>query len=142
MKEKVLLVDDEEEFIDLLSERLETREMDVSKTTSALDAIDKVKDENYDAIILDLKMPEMDGIEALQKIININPDMQIIILTGHASVDKGIKAMKLGAMDFVEKPVKMEDLVRKIEKAKANKMVIAEKNLSEKLQDIISQKGW
>ncbi len=142
MKDKILLVDDEQDFIDLLSERLESRDIDVEKSTTGEKAVDKVKDENYDAVVLDLKMPGMDGIEALKKIMEINPEMQIIILTGHATVDKGVKAMKLGALDFIEKPVKMDELLEKINKAKANKMLITEKRLSNKLKDILSKKSW
>ncbi len=142
MGEKVLLVDDEKDFIEALGERMENRGMNVSTTTSAKDAIKMVKEESYDAIVLDLQMPEMDGIEALKAIKKINPDMQVILLTGHATVEKGIEAMKLGAMDLIEKPADIETIAEKIKKAQAKKMILVEKKTEEKIRKIISTKAW
>jgi len=142
MGEKVLLVDDEKDFIEALGERMENRGMNVSTTTSAKDAIKRVKKESYDAIVLDLQMPEMDGMEALKAIKKINPDMQVILLTGHATVEKGIEAMKLGAMDLIEKPTDIETIAEKIKKAQANKIILVEKKTEEKVRKIISTKGW
>ena len=104
MTEKVLLVDDEADFLDTLSERMRDRGMDVSTTTSAEDALKKLDAESYDAIVLDLMMPEMDGLELLKAIKKKRPELQVILLTGYATVGKGIEAMKLGAVDFLEKP--------------------------------------
>jgi len=142
MGEKVLLVDDEKDFIEALGERMENRGMNVSTTTSAKDAIKRVEEEAYDAIVLDLQMPEMDGIEALKAIKKINPDMQVILLTGYATVEKGIEAMKLGAMDLIEKPADIETIAEKIKKAQANKIILVEKKPEEKIRKIMSAKGW
>jgi DNA-binding NtrC family response regulator len=142
MAEKVLLVDDEPDFLDSLAERMRARGMDVSTTTSAEEAIRKAETESYDAIVLDLMMPEMDGIEVLQAIKQKRPEVGVILLTGYASLDKGIQAMKLGAMDFVEKPADLKILSEKIRKAHAQKMVLAEKKLQEKLKRIIQEKSW
>jgi DNA-binding NtrC family response regulator len=142
MTEKVLLVDDEPDFLDSLAERMRARGMDVSTTTSAEEAIRKAETESYDAIVLDLMMPEMDGIEVLQTIKQKRPDVGIILLTGYATLDKGIQAMKLGAMDFVEKPADLKILSEKIKQAHAQKMVLAEKKLQEKLKRIIQGKSW
>ena len=142
MEEKVLLVDDEKDFIEALGERMANRGMNVSTTTSAKDAVKKVEEESYDAIVLDLQMPEMDGIEALKAIKKINPDMQVILLTGHATVEKGIEAMKLGAMDLIEKPADIETIAEKIKKAQANKMILVEKKTEKKIRQIMSTKAW
>jgi len=142
MEEKILLVDDEKDFIEALGERMKNRGMNVSTTTSAKDALKKVEEEPYDAIILDLQMPEMDGIEALKAIKKKNPDMQVILLTGHATVEKGIEAMKLGAMDLIEKPADIETIAEKIKKAQANKMILVEKKTEEKIRKILWTKGW
>ena len=142
MEEKVLLVDDEKDFLDALGERMANRGMNVSTTTSAKDAVKRVKEESYDAIVLDLQMPEMDGIEALKAIKKINPDMQVILLTGHATVEKGIEAMKLGAMDLIEKPADIETIAEKIKKAQANKMILVEKKTEKKIRQIMSTKAW
>ena len=142
MTEKVLLVDDEKDFIDTLSERMETRGMNVSSTVSPKEALDMVDKESFDAVVLDLKMPEMDGLEVLKKIKEKNPDIQVILLTGHATVQKGIEAMKLGAMDLIEKPVDLSTLTDKIKKAQAQKMILVEKKTTEKIQKIMRSKSW
>jgi len=142
MAEKVLLVDDEQDFLDSLAERMRARGMDVSTTTSAEEAIKKAETESFDAIVLDLMMPEMDGIEVLQAIKEKRPDVGIILLTGYATLDKGIEAMKMGAMDFVEKPADLKVLSEKIKEARAQKMVLAEKRIQEKVKRIIQGKSW
>ncbi len=142
MEEKVLLVDDEKDFIEALGERMANRGMNVSTTTSPIDAVKKAGEESYDAIVLDLQMPEMDGIEALKAIKKINSDMQVILLTGHATVEKGIEAMKLGAMDLIEKPADIEAIAEKIKKARANKMILVEKKTEKKIRQIMSTKAW
>ena len=142
MDERVLLIDDEQDFMDVLSERMRDRGMRVSTTTSAVEALDKADEENFDAIILDLMMPEMNGLEALTRLREKNPDLQIILLTGHATVEKGIEAMKLGALDFLEKPIDIQALNAKIKEAKAHKMLLVEKRTEEAIKNIIGCKGW
>jgi len=142
MSEKVLLIDDEEEFLSALSERMEIRGMDVKTAATADSAVAALDSNEYDAIVLDLQMPDMNGIEMLKAIKVRHPDMQVILLTGHATVEAGIQAMKLGAMDFMEKPADIESLTEKIKKAQAKKMVIVEKKTAGKVNDILSHKGW
>jgi len=142
MSENVLLIDDEKEFLDTLSERMQARGMNVSTSTSPVDALHKVENQHFDAIILDMMMPEMDGLEALVRLKEKNPDMQIILLTGHATVDKGVEAMKLGATDFLEKPIDIKVLSEKIKNAHAQKMILVEKRTEEKLKQIMKTKGW
>ena len=142
MPEKVLLVDDEVDFLETLSERMRVRGMDVTTSASPLDALKKVQEKDYDAIIMDLKMPQMDGLQLLKVLKEKNPDLQIILLTGHATVEKGIEAMKLGATDFLEKPVDLKVLTEKIHKAQAKKMIIVKKHTEEKIKKILKVKGW
>jgi DNA-binding NtrC family response regulator len=142
MSEKVLLVDDEHDFVETLAERMRARGMEVSATTSPIDALKKTETENYDAIILDLMMPEMDGLEALRILKEKNPDLQVILLTGQATVEKGVEAMKLGATDLMEKPADLKTLTEKIRKARARKMIIVEKKTEERIKTIIGGKGW
>ncbi|OQY13206.1 MAG: two-component system response regulator [Desulfobacteraceae bacterium 4572_19] len=142
MSEKVLIIDDEKDFLEALSQRMIARDMEVSTATTAKEAIKKAKAKTFDAIIVDLQMPEMDGLETLKELKKINPDLQIILLTGHATVEKSIKAMKLGAMDLLEKPADIKVLIEKIHKAKAKKMILVEKHTEEKIEQIVGSKGW
>lgn len=142
MTEKVLLVDDEEDFIEALAERMRSRGMEVSSTTSPIDALKKAEAESYDAVILDLMMPEMDGLETLRVLKEKNPDLQVILLTGQATVEKGVEAIKMGAMDLMEKPADLKTLTEKIKKAHAKKMIIVEEKTTERIKTIIEGKAW
>jgi len=142
MSEKVLLVDDEVEFLDTLSERMRNRGMEVATASTGIEALQKVDKESFDVIILDLQMPGVDGLEALKVLKAKRPELQVILLTGHATIEKGIEAMKLGAMDFLEKPADLSQLTEKIKKAQAKKMLIVEKQNEDKIKKILEEKGW
>ncbi len=86
-------------------------------------------------------MPEMNGIEALVALREKNPDLQIILLTGYATMDAGIEAMKLGATDFLEKPIDIKTLTEKIKEAHAKKMILVEKRKREKIRQAIMEKS-
>jgi len=138
----VLLVDDEEQFLDVLSQRLEARGLKVDAVTSGEDAVRQVEDKNFDAIVIDLAMPGIDGIETLKRIKEKRPDLEIIMLTGHATVKSGIEAMKLGAEDFLEKPVDLNELLERIGEAKNKRMLIVEKDRQEEVKKILKSKTW
>ena len=142
MEASVLLVDDEEQFLDALSQRLETRGLKVDTVTSGEEALKQVEDQNFDAIIVDLAMPGIDGIETLKRIKEKRPDLEIIMLTGHATVKSGIDAMKLGAEDFLEKPVDLNELLKKIGEAKNKRMLVVEKGRQDEIRKIIKSKTW
>ncbi|RJP17507.1 MAG: response regulator [Candidatus Abyssobacteria bacterium SURF_5] len=140
--EKVLLVDDEQEFTQTLSERMESRGLQVVTAENGPTALRKAEEESFDAIILDIMMPGMDGIETLRRLREINPKLQVIMLTGHATVKTGIEATKLGALDFLEKPADIKQLLEKIDQAKTNKMLLVEEENEEKIKKILKSKGW
>ncbi|MBC8209282.1 MAG: response regulator [Desulfobulbaceae bacterium] len=142
MTEKILLVDDEKDFVETLAERMRSRDMGVTTATSAEDALEMIGEQSFDAIVLDLQMPGMNGLEALEAIKKKNPNLQVILLTGQATVEKGIQAMKLGAMDLLEKPADIDTLTEKIKKASAQKMVLVNAETEKKLKDIMGGKGW
>jgi DNA-binding NtrC family response regulator len=142
MAEKVLIVDDDKAFLAILSERMQNRGMEVSTAESAAEALQMLEKESFDAVLLDLMMPEMGGIEALQVMRKKQPEVQVIFVTGHPSVSKGVEAMKLGAMDFISKPVDMGELTEKIKEAKAGRMILVEKQSQEKIKKILTDKGW
>ena len=141
MREKIMLVDDETEFLEVMSERLASRGIDVTTSTSAENAIERLGKEPFDAVILDLQMPGMDGLEALKHMKEKRPELQVILLTGHATVEKGVEAIKLGAMDLIEKPADLESLKEKIKKAKEKKMLIVEKENQDKIMDALKRYG-
>lgn len=121
MPAKVLIVDDEKDFLDIMAERIGARGMAVSTATSAENALKMVLKEDYDAVIMDLMMPEMDGFKALKLFKETRPDIPIILLTANVPEEKCIEAIKLGAMDIIEKPADLNLLTQKIKEAKARK---------------------
>lgn len=139
MSEKVLLVDDEPEFLEVMSERMKARGMVVTTTGSADQALAILEKESFDAIVMDFQMPGMDGMAALKSIKQKKPELQIILLTGYATIEKTVEAMKIGATDFLEKPADLEALTEKIKKAKAEKMLIVEKQTEEKIKEILQR---
>lgn len=142
IKADILLVDDEEQFLKVLSQRLEGRGMKVETSESGEDAIKKVREKEFDAIILDLAMPGINGIETLKRIRSENPEMQIIMLTGHGSVEKGVEAIKAGAVDFLEKPADLNKIMEKISEAKRKRVILVEKKHEEHIKEILKSKGW
>ncbi|MBW2607574.1 MAG: response regulator [Deltaproteobacteria bacterium] len=114
----VLIVDDEEDFLETIIKRLNKRQVDASGARSGEEALELLKEKIFDVVILDIKMPGgMDGIEALREIKEIQPLTEVILLTGHASVETSIEGMKLGAFDYLLKPIKLDDLLKKIAQA-------------------------
>jgi len=117
MKARLLIVDDEEQFVEALSERLSMRDYDVTTALTGEDAIVKLTNYNFDVVILDVHLPRIDGTEVLRKIKNLKPLTEVIMLTGHGTVEMAIEGMKLGAFDFLMKPCDTKDLTLKIDKA-------------------------
>jgi DNA-binding NtrC family response regulator len=122
MHAKVLLVDDEAPFVETLAKRLDKRDLTVLVALSGPEALEKLEKESHiDVVVLDVKMPGMDGIEALKAIKAKYPLVEVIMLTGHATVESAIDGMKLGALDYLMKPCDMEILLAKVMEAKAKK---------------------
>ena len=117
MKARLLIVDDEQQFVEALSERLSMRDYDVTTALTGEDAIEKITNYNFDVVILDVRLPGIDGTAVLHEIKNLKPLTEVIMLTGHGTVEMAIEGMKLGAYDFLMKPCETEDLTVKIEKA-------------------------
>ena len=140
--ERVLLVDDEADFVEALSARMEARGVIVETADRGPVALEKMKAQRFDVVVLDLAMPGMDGIETLSAMREHDPDLQVILLTGRATVQKGIEAMKLGAMDFLEKPADINLLLERIQQAKAKSVERVEQKTEQVIQDILRTKGW
>lgn len=118
MKTKILLVDDEVEFVSTLSERLQLRGYDVGTANNALEALAFVYKEPPDVIILDLRIPGMDGIETLKTIKKFDPTIEVIMLTGHGDIRSVEEGMKSGAFEYIMKPVDISELTAKIDIAR------------------------
>jgi DNA-binding NtrC family response regulator len=139
---KVLLVDDELEFVEALADRLEARGLEVVKANSGQEALALADGKTFDAIVLDMAMPGMDGLETLEGLLSINQDLQVILLTGRATLEQAATAIRIGALDLLEKPAEIETLVEKIEMAATKRWSLEEKRIEEKVADIMRKKGW
>jgi len=142
MKIKVLLVDDEREFIQTLAERLEVRDFSVQTAFDGDEAISKIREQDFDVVVLDVLMPGKNGIETLREIKSIKPLVNVIMLTGHATVETAIDGMKAGAFDYLLKPTDTNDLVGKITKAHNIKADQEERILQAEIDKIIGKTGW
>jgi len=109
---RVLVVDDERDFIDLFVKRFSKRNLDVAFAYNGQDALIHLRDHPADVVVLDVKMPGMDGLEVLREIKRRHP-----MLTGHGSAESGLRGMSLGAYDYVMKPFRIDDLMQRIQKA-------------------------
>jgi DNA-binding NtrC family response regulator len=139
---RVLVVDDEEDFLETLVNRLEKRNIDTTGVASGEEALEVIKKKLFDVVILDVKMPGgIDGIEALREIKKIQPLAEIILLTGHASVETSIEGMKLGAFDYLLKPIKLEELLIKLGQAFEKKDIHEQKIRRAKIKELVRFPG-
>ena len=138
----ILVVDDEEDFLETLVNRLKKRKIDTTGVRSGEEALDLMNKKQFDVVILDIKMPGgMDGIETLREIKKIQPLAEVILLTGHASVETSIEGMKLGAFDYILKPVKLEELLTKLAQAFEKKDSHEQKIRSARIRELIRFPG-
>jgi DNA-binding NtrC family response regulator len=137
-----LLVDDEKDFIESLAERLQLRDFDVKSALNGDDAIKLVSENEFDVIILDVKMPGKSGIETLKEIKKLNQLSQVIMLTGHATVESAIQGMKLGAYDYIMKPTVTEDLITLINKAYKIVEEHRDRIRRAEIDNIVKKHGW
>ncbi len=128
MKEKnikVLLVDDEQEFIDTLAERLKMRELSPDIAYNGEEALKLVSKKVPDVVVLDLRMPGIDGMEVLRRLRKDHPEVQVIILTGHGTEKDEEEARRLGAYEYLRKPVEVGDLLGTVKEAYKRKVEMA-----------------
>jgi len=137
----IMLVDDEVPFVEAMTRRLTKRDLEIHSAYSGEEALQKLsKTNSIEVIILDIKMPGMDGIEALKQIKLRFPLVEVIMLTGHATVETGIEGMKQGAFDYLMKPCDINDLVAKVEAAARKKRGHEEKIIQARLKEITSRR--
>ena len=124
---KVLVVDDEQEFREITTKSLERKGLQVQSAENGEKALEILEHSFTDVVLLDVKMPGLDGIETLRRIRNLKPLVEVVLLTGHASVESGIEGMKLGAFDYLMKPIELEPLLEKLADAYEKKRLHQEK---------------
>jgi two-component system response regulator CpxR len=142
MKIRVLLVDDEKDFIDVLAERLEARDFTASKAYSGDEAMGLIREKDVDVVLLDVQMPGKDGVTVLKEIKAFNPLVEVIMLTGHSTVESAVEGMKIGAYDYLLKPMETKDLVEKIALAYKRKSDHENRIRQAEIERILSRKGW
>ncbi|MCK5163812.1 MAG: response regulator [Desulfobacula sp.] len=118
---KVLIVDDEKDFVEMFSLRLTEQGEKVSTAHSGKEALKVLETVAIDVVILDIRMPGMDGIDTLKQIKALHPVVEVILLTGHGSTETAVEGMKLGAFDYLMKPADFEDIKIKLENARKRK---------------------
>jgi DNA-binding NtrC family response regulator len=118
---RVLLVDDEADFVATLAKRLARRGIAAAGAHSGLEALAALDALDFEVVVLDVKMPGMDGLETLREIKKRSPDVEVLMLTGHATAESGGLGMSLGAFDYLMKPADLDDLVDKIRQAAARR---------------------
>ncbi len=139
---RVLLVDDEKDFTDTLAERMAARGLQADVCADGAEALELARSKTYDAVVLDLAMPGMDGIATLKGLLANNPDLQVILLTGRATLQQGLEAIKSGAMEFLTKPPDIDRLIEKISEARTKRERLTEQRIEKTLSEILRTKGW
>lgn len=125
----ILLVDDEVTFANNIAKLISKRGFEVKAVYNGESAVQALDENDFDVIILDLKMPGLDGLATLRIIKGKKPEVEVIILTGHGTMESGIDGIELGAFDFLMKPVRFDDLYEKIRQAYQRKLVLEENSL-------------
>jgi two-component system, NtrC family, nitrogen regulation response regulator NtrX len=142
---KILLVDDDASIRRTLRDILEFEDFEVIEATDGLDCLVKIKQNSFDVILMDIKMPKMDGMEAIEKIQSLQPDIPVIMISGHGNIDTAVEAVKKGAFDFIQKPPDLNRLLITIRNALDKSSLISEKKVLQrkvsrgKIQDIIGE---
>lgn len=126
-KFKILIVDDEEDFVDTMVKRLRAKGLHAEGVYRGKDAIRMLDEQEFDVCVLDLRMPGMDGLETLREMKKKQPQLEVIVLTGHGSPDSGVLGLQLGAYNYVMKPVPFDELFEQMEQAYTRKQVEAQR---------------
>lgn len=116
---RVLFVDDEEELVSTVVERLDLRGIEASGATSGLEALAKVGEKAFDVVVLDVRMPGLGGLAVIKRLKQSHPDLEVILLSGHGAKEDVEVGLRLGAFDYLQKPVEIEDLIEILRRAAA-----------------------
>lgn len=119
----VLLVDDEEDFLVPLGKRLKKRQLNILMAGNGEEALSVIRESPVDVVVLDMKMPGINGLDTLKEIKRINGLIEVIMLTGHANIEVAVQGMECGAYDYLMKPMNIDELYYKLQDAYANKVI-------------------
>lgn len=133
---RVLIVDDEEDFVETIVKRLRDRGLTVDGVNSGTEALSLLDNKDFDVVILDVKMPGMDGIETLREMKKKKPLTEVIMLTGHGSVESGIQGLQLGAYNYVMKPCPLDELLAQMTQAYERKLIEEERKLKTEAEQV------
>lgn len=142
MKVKVLIADDEKEYAETLAQRLEIRGFSTTPVFSGQSALDIMERVEIDVVLLDVKMPEISGIDVLKSMKKLKPLTPVIMLTGEGTIENAIEGMKLGAFDFLLKPAETDLLEQKINEAFAVREKHTERIRQAEIDTILKRRGW
>ena len=137
----ILIVDDEVDFVEMLCLRLQDQGNNVKGVYDGQACLRALEEEDFDVVILDIKMPGMDGIETLREIRRKAPIAEVILLTGHGSIETAVEGMKLGAFDYLRKPASFDELMTKLEGARKRKAEQEERIRKAEAQALLRRTG-
>ena len=142
MSRRVLVVDDERNIRAMLEQMLVLADYEVHCVESGEEALECARSGDFDLALLDVQMAGLDGIETLRRLLALNPDLQVILLTGQATIRTGVEAIKEGAVEFLEKPARLEALLERIERARESAAETRKQRVADRVNDILRSKGW
>lgn len=137
----ILVVDDEKDFVEMFSLRLQDAGQRVKAAYNGQECLQSLDDNDIDIVILDIKMPGMDGIETLREIKRKYPLVEVILLTGHGAVDTAVEGMKLGAFDYLNKPADFDELLKLLQKAQTRKAEHEERIRKAEARSLLRKSG-
>ncbi len=140
--DKILLVDDDVDFVETLAKRLKKRGLYVETATNGEEAVEKARKTVFHVVILDLAMPGMDGIETLKVLQKRCSGIQVMLLTGQATIQAAVEATRLGAVDVLEKPTDAVTLMEKISEARSNHIAATESSSEDEIDNLLRKHGW
>jgi DNA-binding NtrC family response regulator len=138
-KIRLLFVDDEEKFLEATTKRLTVRNIDVQSFTRGVDALEATKNQKFDVALLDLKMPGMDGEELLHEIKLLHPKMEVVILTGHGSIDSAKRLTRDGAYEYLQKPCELDELISILSQAYAKRIISVKENKARRVEEVLAK---
>ena len=142
MPARILVAEDDPSVRSFVLRALSMRGHDVTAVEDGTQALEKLATQDYELLLTDIVMPGLDGIQTLKGLLRLNPDLQVILLTGRATLRQAVEAMKLGALDLLEKPADIETLVARIADAAEKRSTLEDKHVEKRISDILLKKGW